>query len=52
MTNEDILRVGWRTNACAGSIGEDDRIHELARDAAQETTRLRILLADKGLKGP
>jgi hypothetical protein len=36
----------WRASACSGSIREDDHVHELARDAAQEIARLRLLLAE------
>ena len=30
----------WRRGACAGSIRDDDYIHGLAKDAAQEIIRL------------
>jgi hypothetical protein len=35
----------WRANACSGSIRDDDHIHTLAREAADEIARLRLKLA-------
>jgi hypothetical protein len=36
----------WRASACSGSIREDDRIHTLAKDAADEIVRLRMKLSE------
>ncbi|CAM5214936.1 putative protein OS=Bosea thiooxidans OX=53254 GN=SAMN05660750_01650 PE=4 SV=1 [Bosea thiooxidans] len=36
----------WRANAHGGDASEDDHIHTLVRDAAQEIARLRIALSE------
>jgi hypothetical protein len=38
----------WEANARYGSIREDDHIHRLTKEAADEITRLRTLLAESG----
>lgn len=35
----------WRASAQAGSIRDDDHIHGLTKEAADEIVRLRFLLA-------
>lgn len=45
----DAIRQ-WRANACAGSIREDDLVHELTRDAANEIERLRALCGEPPLQ--
>lgn len=39
----------WRANAHGGDASEDDRIHTLVRDAAQEIIRLRLKLKEAGI---
>ena len=39
----------WQANACYGSIREDDHIHRLTSDAANEIIRLRIMLHEAGI---
>jgi len=39
----------WRANACGGSARDDDHIHTLVGDAAQEIIRLRLKLREAGV---
>jgi hypothetical protein len=42
----EAIRI-WRANACGGSIREDSHVHSLTKEAAEEITRLRLLLSEK-----